>query len=399
MKISKRNKRLIFFGVLLVVIILLIKYSTQLGGLIVLIYDAMFPLILGLILAFALNILLTRIEKIYFPSSKKKIVQKTRRPVCLIASILLLLLIVLTVISLIVPEIIKAISLLGEKIPLFVEDFAKWTEKNFKDTFLSGISEMPKSNWSDIASKVTSFITSGATGILDGVFSIASSTISVIVTTVVAVIFAIYLLANKETLIKQCKKVLRAYNPYKGEKLGHYLSIANKTFSSFVVGQCTDAVLLGCIIGVGMGLFGFPYALLTGVVVGITAWIPIVGAYLGAIIGAFLIFTESPIKAIIFIAFYLVVQLLEENLIYTRVVGNSVGLPSIWVLAAVTVGGGLFGIFGMIFSVPLAATIYKIIRERVNEKLNTEAKPESSDADVIEINFSNDKQKSQTERN
>lgn len=391
MKLSRRNKRLIGFGVLAVLIILLIKYSTPLGSLLVFIYDALFPLILGLIIAFALNILLTRIEKIYFPSSKKKIVIKTRRPVCLIASILLLLLIIFAVVSLIVPEIVRAVTLLGEKIPLFLEDFAKWADKNLKDTFLAGMGNTPKSNWDDLVPKITSFITSGATGLLNSAFSIASSTISAIVTTVVAVIFAIYLLANKEVLIKQCKKVLRAYNPYKGEKLGHYMSIANKTFSSFIVGQCLDTIILGLIIGISMAVLGFPYALLTGVIVGITAWIPIVGAYLGAAVGAFLIFTESPVKAIIFIAFYIVVQILEENLIYTRVVGNAVGLPSIWVLAAVTVGGGLFGVFGMILFVPLAATIYKIMKERVNERLNN-----SKQYDVIDINFSDDKK--QTER-
>ncbi len=382
MKISKRNKRLIGFGALAVLIILLIKYSTPLGNLLVLICDAVFPLILGLIIAFALNILLTRIEKIYFPSSKKNIVRKSRRPVCLIASILLLLLIILAVVSLIVPEIVRAVTLLGEKIPLFLEDLTKWADKNLKDTFLSGIGGASKFNWDDFVPKITSFITSGATGLLDSAFSIASSTVSAIVTTVVAVIFAIYLLANKETLIQQFKKVLRAYNPYKGEKLGHYLSIANKTFSSFVIGQCLDAIILGLIIGLSMALLGFPYALLTGVVVGITAWIPIVGAYLGAAVGAFLIFTESPMKAVIFIAFYLVVQILEENLIYTRVVGNSVGLPSIWVLAAVTVGGGLFGVFGMVFFVPLAATIYKIIKEHVNERLENKSKSD----DVITDN-------------
>lgn len=391
MKLSKRNKRLIGFGVLAVLIILLIKYSTPLGNLLVLIYDALFPLILGLIIAFALNILLTRIEKIYFPSSKKQIVIKTRRPVCLIASILLLLLIIFAVVSLIVPEIVRAVTLLGEKIPLFLEDFAKWADTNLKDTFLAGMGNTSKSNWDDLVPKITSFITSGATGLLDSAFSIASSTISAIVTTVVAVIFAIYLLANKEVLIKQFKKVLRAYNPYKGEKLGHYLSIANKTFSSFIVGQCLDAIILGLIIGISMAVLGFPYALLTGVIVGITAWIPIVGAYLGAAVGAFLIFTESPVKAIIFIAFYIVVQIIEENLIYTRVVGNAVGLPSIWVLAAVTVGGGLFGVFGMILFVPLAATIYKIMKERVNERLKNESKSD----DVIDIKFSDDKKQSE----
>lgn len=368
-KISGRNKRLIILAVLVVAIILFIKYSTEIGELIALLADALFPLILGLIIAFALNILMRGIEKIYFPKTAKSRVIKTRRPVCLTASLLLLAAIVAAAIALVVPEVAKAVSILGEEIPTAVSNVKTWLSENLGDTGLADMINVDQSSWNDIFSKITDFITSGATGLVDSALSVATSTISTIVNILIAVIFAVYLLYNKETLIRQFKKLLRAYNPYRGPKLGHYLSLANKTFSSFVIGQCCDAMLLGIIIGIGMYILGFPYALLTGVIVGITAWIPIVGAWMGAIIGAFLILTVSPLKAIIFIAFYLVVQVLEENLIYTRVVGTSVGLPSLWVLAAVTVGGGLFGVFGMIFSVPLAATIYKILKERVNERL------------------------------
>ena len=280
---------------------------------------------------------------------------------------------------------------MGEEIPSTLQSISKWADKNLENTFFSDFLNTSNTNWNELFPRITSFITSGATGLLDSAFSIASTTISGITTTVVAVIFAIYLLANKENLIRQLRKLLIAYNPYRGEKLGHYLSIANKTFSSFVIGQFTDAILLGVIIGIGMAIFRLPHALLTGVIVGITAWIPIFGAWIGVIIGSFLIFTVSPIKAIIFIVIFIVVQILEENLIYTRVVGSSVGLPSIWVLAAVTVGGSLFGVFGMIFSVPLAATIYKIGRERVNERIDEK----KSDEDSLKIKESEDN----TERN
>lgn len=378
-KISNRSKRLIRFGIVLVVIILLIKYSTQIGRLIAIISDALFPLVLGLIIAFALNILMRGIEKVYFPNSTKPAVIKSRRPVCLTASLLLLTAIVVAAVALVIPEIAKAVTILGDEIPVAAGNIKDWLTENFGETGLADMFTTTKASWKELFPKITSFITSGATGLLDSAFSIATSTLSTLANILIAVIFAVYLLYNKETLIEQFKKVLRAYNPYKGQRFGHYLSIANKTFSSFVIGQCCDALLLGIIIGVGMFVFGFPYALLTGVIVGISAWIPIVGAWMGAIIGAFLILTVSPMKAIIFIAFYLVVQVLEENLIYTRVVGSSVGLPSIWVLAAVTVGGGLFGIFGMVFSVPLVATFYKILRERVNERLENKSTAEVID--------------------
>lgn len=373
MKLTNKNKRLIKFGVLIVCVILLIKYSTEIGKLIALIFDAVFPLVLGLIVAFVLNILMRGFERIYFPNSKNATLIKSRRPVCLSASILLLALIVFAAVSLIIPELIRAFTILGEEIPAAIENLGKWVNRNLADTFLADFFNTSNTDWNELFPRITSFITSGATGLLDSAFSIASTTISGITTTVVALIFAIYLLANKENLIRQFKKLTRSYNPYSLEKLGHYISIANKTFSSFVIGQCTDALLLGIIIGVGMAIFRLPHALLTGVIVGITAWIPIFGAWIGVIIGSFLIFTVSPIKAIIFIVMFVVVQILEENIIYTRVVGSSVGLPSIWVLAAVTVGGSLFGVFGMVFSVPLAATIYKIVKERVNERLEAKS--------------------------
>lgn len=391
MKLTNKTKRLIKFGVLIVFVILFIKYSTEIGKLIAIIADAVFPLILGLIIAFVLNILMKGLERVYFPKAKNRTVIKSRRPVCLAASILILALIVFAAVSLIIPEIIRAFTILGEEIPVSIEKLGKWANKHLTDTFLADFFNTSSINWNELFPRITSFITSGATGLLDSAFSIASTTISGITTTVVALIFAIYLLANKENLIRQLKKLLSAYNPYRGEKLGHYLSTANKTFSSFVIGQCTDALLLGIIIGVGMAIFRLPHALLTGVIVGITAWIPIFGAWIGVIVGTFLIFTVSPVKAIIFVVMFIIVQVLEENIIYTRVVGSSVGLPSIWVLAAVTVGGSLFGVFGMIFSVPLAATIYKIVRERVNERLEFKALGQNSAKalTVTEINERN----------
>ena len=194
---------------------------------------------------------------------------------------------------------------------------------------------------------------------------------------VIAIIFAVYLLFNKERLLNQVERVFEAYIKV-GNKLWfrHVAETANRSFSRFIVGQCTEAVILGLLCIIGMKIFRFPYAVMTGTVVGVTALIPIIGAFLGAIIGAFMIFTVDPMQALLFLIFLIILMQIEGNLIYPRVVGNSIGLPGMWVLAAVTIGGGLWGVTGMLFGVPAAATIYKLMRESVNGRLATVAEPE-----------------------
>lgn len=215
-----------------------------------------------------------------------------------------------------------------------------------------------------------------------GVSDIVGSTISVVGTIgmgvtnfVIGLIFAIYILANKETLGRQLGKVAAAYcRPVLLNKIKSVIKVANETFSSFIVGQCTEAVILGSLCILGMLIFRFPYAPMVGTFVGATALIPVVGAYLGAVVGFIMILTVSPIKAVLFIVFIIALQQLEGNLIYPKVVGSSIGLPGMWVLAAVTVGGGISGIGGMLIGVPLTATVYKLIRSDVNKRIPDSAK-------------------------
>ena len=210
---------------------------------------------------------------------------------------------------------------------------------------------------------------SGIGSIVNSTISVVGSVVGGVINFFIGLIFGVYILVGKERLSSQAKRILRAYLKERNvERIRKVIKTADETFSSFIVGQCTEAVILGTLCAVGMLIFDFPYAVMIGSFIGVTALIPIVGAYLGASVGAFMIVTVDPLKALLFIVFIIVLQQLEGNLIYPRVVGSSIGLPGIWVLAAVTVGGGLLGIGGMLLGVPLAATVYKLIRSDVNER-------------------------------
>ena len=194
-----------------------------------------------------------------------------------------------------------------------------------------------------------------------------SSVFGGIVTLLIAFIFAIYILSGKEKIGRQYHKLMKRYGkPGVVEKINHVLSTMNDCFRKYIIGQCTEAVILGGLCTVGMLLLGLPYATMTGAVIALTALIPVAGAYIGGEIGAFMIFTVSPVKAIIFIVFLVILQQIEGNIIYPRVVGSSIGLPGIWVLAAVTIGGGVMEIGGMLLGVPHAATVYRLLGEDVN---------------------------------
>ena len=186
----------------------------------------------------------------------------------------------------------------------------------------------------------------------------------------VGVIFAIYLLSAKERLANQADRIMRAYlKPPVRKKILYVAGVVHETFSNFIVGQCAEAVVIGSLCTLGMFALRLPYAVMTGVVIGVTALIPVVGAYLGAAVGAFMVFTVNPVQSVMFLAFLVLLQQIEGNLIYPRVVGSSIGLPGIWVLAAVTVGGGILGIGGMLLGVPLAASAYKLLGAAVGKRL------------------------------
>ena len=213
------------------------------------------------------------------------------------------------------------------------------------------------------------FMQNGLGSVVSSTVTVASTIIGGVVNVFVALVFSFYILAQKEKLGDQFRRILRAYCPQKvNNRVLEIASLAGKNFSSFITGQCMEAVILGVMFVITMTLFGFPYAVMVGVLIAFTALIPIVGAFIGCFVGAFLIMVDDPVKAVWFLVLFIILQQIEGNLIYPHVVGNSVGLPSIWVLAAVTVDGSLMGVVGMLIFIPILSTVYALIREDVNEK-------------------------------
>ncbi len=360
------TKRYFLIAGIIFLLYLCIHYWERIQGLLPLAVSAAMPLLIGCIIAYLVNVLMSFYEKRYFPYSTKKVIVKTRRTVCMVAALLTFTVLIAVIFMLILPEFIDCIMLLINMIPGAIEatlDYIGELHILPEDIFamLEGI------DWKSRVLELVDSIWSGVGNVVDIAIKTVSSVFSGLVTALVALIFSLYLLAGKERVAGQCKRLLARYLPARiNTGVLHVADILNDCFTRYVVGQCTEAVILGVLCTVGMLIFRFPYATMIGALVAFTALIPIAGAYIGAIVGAFMILTQSPVQAFFFLIFILVLQQLEGNIIYPRVVGSSIGLPGIWVLAAVTVGGGVMGVFGMLLGVPLAAAAYRLLREDVN---------------------------------
>ncbi len=363
------NKTPIYLKFIAIALAALVFVQICLNGLdLPLIIGALSPLVLGMVIAYLVNIVMSRYEKIYFPKTKSKALVKSRRPVCLVAAVLTITAIIVLVVALIVPELVKAIQLLIAKLPGALE----WVFSNEKILAIlpeDYLDKIQNTNWVESINQLLVFLKDHMGTIAQTATDAISSVVGVITNFVIGLIFALYILASKEKLRGQLFEIMESYLPEKwNARLRHLFSTANRCFHSFIVGQVTDACILGLLCTLGLLIMRMPYAPMIGVLVGFTALIPIVGAYIGAGVGAFLILTESPLKALIFLIFLVLLQQFEGNLIYPKIVGDKVGLPAIWVLAAVTIGGGLGGITGMLVGVPAAATIYSLVRESLNKR-------------------------------
>lgn len=366
----KQIRGLILF---LAVIVLLIMYSGSVLAGLGMFAGILTPFVAGGAIAFVLNIPLRMIENKIFKKWRGKVAGKLKRPVSIVLSVIFIIAIVTFVIVTVVPKLKETVQLLGYQIPIFAQRLVDELEKLAASSpqLLQQLKQLENMeiDWNSIISNVGGFLTTGMGSMLSSVFFVASSIIGGVVNTFIAVVFAIYILSQKEKLSEQGHRILAAYLPERaGAKIENVLTRMNKNFSNFISGQCVEAVILGCMFIVVMTIFRFPYALLIGVLIAFMALIPIVGAFIGCIVGAFLIMMNDPIQALWFVALFLLIQQIEGNLIYPHVVGSSVGLPSIWVLAAVTVGGSLFGIMGMLCFIPLVSTAYSLIRDSVNER-------------------------------
>ena len=365
MKIDK--KACLTVGVSVFLLFLAIRYWPIAETLLTGIFAAAMPLLAGLAIAYIANIPMTFYERYYFPKSKKPFVQKSRRPVCLTLSFLSILAIIALIIGLILPQLISCIKLVASMVPdaaVRCVDWLKGTGLVSEETYKA----LASLNWNDVINRALEFLTSGLGNVMDVVINTVTAVVSGVVTAFVAIVFSIYLLLSKETLCRQVKKLVRhIVKPTLRERGKTTLDVLNDCFHRYIVGQCTEAIILGVLCMVGMFLLRLPYATMISALVAFTALIPVAGAYIGAVVGAFMILTESPIQALVFLGFLLILQQIEGNLIYPRVVGSSLDLPALWVLAAITVGGGLLGITGMLLGVPLTATAYRLLRAELNK--------------------------------
>ena len=367
------KKSWIMIALLAVLSCLGVKYSEHIFGMAGMLIATVKPLIIGFALAYVLDILMKKLERIYFPNRTETWVVKTRRPVCVFGSIFIVLFAVIVIILLVVPALGESIQVLTSGIPKAFDRFLVWISGVAGEAGFEEVQEYVNSlqiDWESLYEKLVGFLSKGVGGLFNSAFSVANVMISFIFTGVVALIFAIYMLFQKENLRRQLKNMARVYLPVSWNKgIMEFMSLAHDTFTSFISGQIMEAVILGTLCATGMFILRLPYALLTGVIVGVSALIPVMGAYIGACLGAFMIVTVSPFKALVFLIYLVILQQIEGNLIYPKVVGGSIGLPGIWVLASVTVGGGLFGVPGMLLGVPLSATVYKWIRKDVQTRL------------------------------
>ena len=329
-----------------------------------------FPFLLGAAMAFILNVPMSFMEKRLFSKTKGK-AKKLKRPICLVLAILFVVAILWIVLLVVIPEVASTVASLSVNIEAALIKLQRWAMDIFEDNkqievWIASL----QFDWDGIIHTAFGFLKNGAGNVLNSTMTVAKTVINSVMNFCVAFVFACYILLQKEKLAVQIRKILYAFFSKKVvTKVLDIASLSYKTFANFVTGQCCEAVILGTMFFISMSILRFPYALLVGVLIAFTALIPIFGAFIGCFLGTFLILVADPMKAIAFVILFLVLQQVEGNLIYPHVVGGSVGLPSIWVLVAVTVGGSLMGIVGMLVFIPICSGLYALFREMVYKRL------------------------------
>lgn len=369
MKDKTRKDIIIIISYIALVIFALVNFSkifTFLGKVI----SIFSPFLLGIILAFVLNVLNNFIEKKIFGKIKpSKIWNKIKRPLCITLSLILVFLTIFFVMNLLIPQLKNSASLFTDTLPAYKEDIIGILNKfDVDESTVNKVGEY----LDNFGKVITDYIKGNSKDVITVTTEVATSVINIISKGIITLVFAIYMIAQKETLSRQINKVMKAYlKPKTINKINTVGTLANKTFSNFVTGQCLEALIFGSLVFVGMLIFRFPYASTIGVLLGFTALIPIFGAFIGTAIGFILIMMVSPVKAILFVVFIIVLQQIEGNLIYPRVVGKSIGLPGMWVLLSVTVGGSIGGILGMLIATPLCSLLYALFTKMVNDRLKS----------------------------
>lgn len=366
-ELNKKTLRRIFLGVCACIVVYWLLHETASVGNVLNVFLGIFsPFITGACIAFVLNVPMRSFERILGKIKHAGL----RRFLALVLTVIAVLLVLTVVCLLLIPQVIETVQILIPK----VTDFLISTEQNIEQ-LLQENPELLKVvgepfDLSALFQEAFVFIGNSLTTIVQGAFSAIGSVFGTVMNLFIAIVFSIYCLFQKETLAKQGRKLAYAFLSEKhADRLVHILRLSNSTFSNFLSGQCIEVCILGSMFAIAMAILGMPYIPLVSVLVAVTAFIPIVGAWIGCSLGAFFMLVNDPIQAVWFVIMFLVLQQIEGNLIYPRVVGTTVGLSGMWVLVAVSLGGSLFGIAGMFLMIPMTSVIYTVLRERTNQRL------------------------------
>lgn len=363
-KLNGPTKQGIQWLALIAVFILAVINWSYLVQTVTMIWSVIFPLILGGMIAFVLNLLMTWIEKYLYPNAKNKYLKASRRPVAIILAILVVCLVIAATVVIVLPQLASAIMTLIEVVPETIENLTNWF--NNQDALVPLVNDLAnKANidWNSIFTNVASGINNVASSLATTSVSVLTTSVGAVTNIFLGILFAIYILFSKEKLAKQVERLLTVYvRDDIHQLIENVARVANETFSKFISGMVIEAIILGALVTAGLFILQVPYAAMLGVLQGVMALIPIIGAFLSGAVGVVILLALNPTYAVVYLIFVFFVQQLEGDLIYPRIVGDSIGLPSMWVLFAVTVGGGLMGIPGMLIGVPFLASIYKIIK-------------------------------------
>lgn len=364
----------ITIGAVLILIYLALNNITGILGTISYLAGLIMPFIVGGVIAFIFNVPMKAIEKNIKKLVDKKCKKQHNKLVRVLAYFLTLIIIIAViagVLLIVVPELVNTIADLISQVPVAFNKLLAWLQ-----TMLASYPEYEEKlnsisiNWDSVLANMMNFLSIGTKGIINGGIGAISGLFSGITNFFIGFVFSVYVLLQKEKLVSQCKKLLYVMvSERRADQIIEILRLTNTTFSNFLSGQCLEACILGALFVITLSILRMPYALLIGIIIGVTALVPIVGAFIGCAVGVVLIMMTSPLKALIFIAIFLILQQIEGNLIYPHVVGNSVGLPGMWVLVAVTIGGNLFGIMGMLTFIPISSVCYALLRTFVNNKV------------------------------
>lgn len=344
------------------------------------------PLLMGAVIAVILNVPMRFFEPHIWAKTNKPILKKMRRPVAFLLALIIIITVFVGVVRLVIPELLNALNIIAQGIVSFVNELNSMSEAELAELPLGSV--LLSIDWDYVLTSIQNWLKNEGGAIVNTAFGTVTSLVGGIYDFFISFVFSVYILFGKDKLKSQACRLIRIWLPKRfGEWFIHAAMVVNVTFRNFISGQSLEAVILGLLCMVGMLILQIPYAPMVGALVGVTALIPVVGAFIGTIVGAFVILTVSPVKAIIFVVFLLVLQQIEGNLIYPRVMGSRVNLPGMWILAAVTVGGGIGGPFGMLLSVPVASTVYILFKEATQnrEKKQTETPAEVDEEETADL--------------